>query len=228
MAGGLATRLRPITEKIPKALIEVAGKPFIEWQLNYLRKQGIHKIVICIGYLGEMIQDLVGSGKQLDLQICYSSDGSTLLGTGGAIKKALPLLGENFFILYGDSYLPTNFCKVKIAYENSKKKALMTVFKNKNCWDKSNVRFENGKILNYDKFSQNIEMHYIDYGLSIASAEVFAKYESEKPFDLADVYQTLVMQDQLAGFEIYERFYEIGSYSGLKETESFLKNITQN
>jgi len=221
LAGGLATRLRPITQTIPKALVEVAGKPFIDRQLEYLRGQGVQRIVLCIGYLGELIQDVVGTGERFGLQVSYSPDGSSLLGTGGAIKKALPLLGGHFFVLYGDSYLPVDFTKVQRAYDQSGQPALMTVLENGNRWEKSNVLFKGGRLVAYDKRAPSSDMAHIDYGLGVLAAEVFAKYPSDEPFDLADIYQTLSRQGQLAGYEVHDRFYEIGSHSGLKEAEEF-------
>ena len=137
LTGGLATRLRPITKSIPKALIEVAGKPFIAHQLQYLRLQGITSVILCTGYLGEMIQNFVGNGSNWDLEVNYSSDGSILLGTGGALKRALPRLGENFFVLYGDSYLPINYVNVQKAFIDSGKLGLMTVLHNKNQFSHS-------------------------------------------------------------------------------------------
>ena len=221
LAGGLATRLRPITQTIPKALVEVAGKPFILRQLEYLREQGVQHVVLCIGYLGEMIQDVVGAGERFGLQVDYSPDGATLLGTGGALKKALPLLGEHFFILYGDSYLPVDFTGVQKAYALSGQQALMTIFENGDRWDKSNVLFEGGRLMEYNKHAPRPDMAYIDYGLGVVAAEVFAQYPADEPFDLADVYQTLSKKGQLAGLEIHDRFYEIGSPSGLKEADNF-------
>jgi MurNAc alpha-1-phosphate uridylyltransferase len=221
LAGGLATRLRPITQTIPKALVEVAGKPFIVRQLEYLRAQGVQRVVLCIGYLGEMIQDVVGTGERFGLQVSYSPDGAKLLGTGGALKKALPLLGEHFFILYGDSYLPVDFSGVQQAYAKNGQRALMTVLKNGDRWDKSNVFFEGGRLVEYNKRAPRPDMAYIDYGLGVVSAEVFAQYPADEPFDLADIYQTLSTHGELAGLEVHERFHEIGSHSGLKEAEEF-------
>ncbi len=221
LAGGLAMRLRPITKTIPKALVEVAGKPFIERQLEYLRDQGITKIVLCIGYLGEMIQDVVGSGERFGIQVYYSPDGPTLLGTGGALKKALPMLGNEFFVLYGDSFLPVDFAEVQRGFKNSGQSALMTVFANGDQWDKSNVLFEAGTLIEYNKRNPRPEMAYIDYGLGVLAADVFSSYPHRTPFDLADLYENLSVKKQLAGMEVMQRFYEIGSHSGLKEMESY-------
>ena len=221
LAGGLATRLRPITQTIPKALVEVAGKPFILRQLEYLREQGVQRVVLCIGYLGEIIQDVVGTGEQFGLQVSYSTDGSTLLGTGGALKKALPLLGEHFFILYGDSYLPVDFGVVEQAFLASGLPALMTVLKNGDQWDKSNVLFSYGKLLEYNKRSPRPHMAHIDFGLGVVSSSVLDSYPDSLPFDLGDVYEALSLQGRLGGLEVYQRFYEIGSHIGLKETEEY-------
>jgi len=225
LAGGLATRMKPITEKMPKSLIEVNGKPFILHQLDYLKSQGIQNIVLCIGHLGHMIQSLIGDGKALDLNIQYSLDGDKLLGTGGAIKKALPLLSKDFFVLYGDSYLPINYKDVEDAYVSSKKNALITVIKNNNQWDKSNVEFASGTLIEYNKHQPNKRMHFIDYGLSILNQSIFDAYPENESFDLSDLYHTLSLHGHLAGFETFDRFYEIGSQNGLKETEIYLSKV---
>src|ERR1700712_1818752 len=161
LAGGLATRLRPITETIPKALVDVAGVPFVCRQLEYLREQGVKKVVLCTGYLGEMIEDVVGDGSAFGLEVAYSPDGPTLLGTGGAMKQALSLLGDSFFLLYGDSYLPIDFSKVEEAFIEGGKSGLMTVLDNGDRWDKSNVLFRDGRLVEYNKKSPRAEMRYI-------------------------------------------------------------------
>lgn len=218
LAGGLATRLQPITQTIPKALVDVAGQPFICRQLEYLHAQGLRQVVLCIGYLGEMIQAVIGDGSQFGLEISYSPDGPELLGTGGALRQAMSLLGENFFVLYGDSFLPINFAEVENRFLTSKRKALMTVLENNNRWDKSNVVFRDGELLEYNKTATRPEMHFIDYGLGVLSRSTLEKYPVAKAFDLAEVYQALSAQGQLAGYEVAQRFYEIGSHEGLKET----------
>lgn len=222
LAGGLATRLRPLTETIPKSLVEVNGEPFISHQLKLLHSKGIREVIICVGYLGEMLEDYVGDGHRFDVQVSYSHDGDVLLGTAGAIKKALPLLGENFFVLYGDSYLPCDYIATQQAFIASKKQALMTVYRNQGLWDKSNVVFSHGKIIIYDKSKQTPDMHYIDYGLGIANEQAFQAIPNDKTYDLALLYQELLLQNQLAAFEIKERFYETGSFSGINELELLL------
>lgn len=226
LAGGLATRLRPITQTIPKALIEVAGRPFIDHQLEYLRKQGVSSVVLCIGYLGEMIQDIVGDGSHWNMQVRYSPDGPLLLGTGGALKQALPMLGEQFFILYGDSYLPIDFPKVQSAFMDCGKLGLMTVLKNQNQWDKSNVQYEGGRLIEYNKAVISSQMHHIDYGLGLLRAEVLNSYPAGQPFDLSKVYNQLSLEKQLAGYEVFERFYEIGSRQGIDDTQTYLLQQT--
>ncbi|MCZ2207543.1 nucleotidyltransferase family protein [Cylindrospermopsis raciborskii] len=221
LAGGLATRLRPITEKIPKALVPVAGKPFIYHQLAYLGKQGVDRVVLCIGYLGQMIQDVVGNGAEFGLSVSYSPDGPVLLGTGGALKQAVHLLDKSFFVLYGDSFLPINFSAVENSFLYSGKPALMTILHNGNRWDKSNVLFRNGRLEEYNKRSPRPEMEFIDYGLGVLSRSVFEQYHGGHPLDLADVYHSLSLEGNLFGYQVHERFYEIGSIPGLQETETY-------
>lgn len=227
LAGGLATRLRPITTKIPKSMVNVAGEPFVAHQLRLLAKQGITEIVMCVGYLGEQLQEFVGDGSTFGCRVEYSFDGEKLKGTGGAIKKALPLLGEEFFIMYGDSYLPTPFAPVYESYTRSGLQGLMTVFHNGNLWDKSNVLFREGRIVNYDKRNPTPDMDYIDYGLGIVKAKAFEGWSSDDTFDLALVYEALVAKGQLAGYEVKERFFEIGSHEGLGETDSLFLELQQ-
>ena len=222
LAGGLATRLRPITEEIPKSLIEVAGKPFIFHQLEYLRKQGVNSVVLCIGYLGEMIQEVVGDGSRWGMHVSYSLDGPTLLGTGGALRQALPLLGEHFFILYGDSYLPIDFSVVEKTYAATEKKGLMTILRNRNQWDKSNVEFDAGQIVEYNKTVIRPQMHHIDYGLGLLQSATLHAYPDRESFDLSKVYNDLSLAGQLAGYEVFERFYEIGSHQGIADTQAYL------
>lgn len=222
LAGGLATRLRPITEVIPKSLIEVAGEPFICHQLKYLRRQGIKSVVLCIGFLGEMIQEVVGDGSKWDMHVSYSPDGPALLGTGGALRQALPLLGEHFFILYGDSYLPIDFSDVEETYLTSGKKGLMTILKNQNRWDKSNVEFDSGQIVEYNKAVIRPQMHYIDYGLGLMQNAALQAYPVLQSFDLSKVYNELSLAGELAGYEVFERFYEIGSHQGIADTQAYL------
>jgi len=223
LAGGLATRLHPITETIPKSLIDVAGKSFVVRQLDYLRRQGIKLVVLCVSYLGEQVETVVGDGSAFGLKVQYSWDGSRLMGTGGALRQALPLLGEQFFVFYGDSYLPIDFCEVEQRYLDSGKPALMTVLRNGNLWDKSNVLFRDGCITEYNKRTPKPEMAHIDYGLGVLSASVLKDAPVNEPFDLADIYHKLSLQGALAGHEVFERFYEIGSHKGLNETIDYFK-----
>jgi len=228
LAGGLATRLRPITEKIPKSLIPVAGKPFLAHQLALLRSRGVRRVVLCVGYLGEMIQREFGDGGAFGVKLDYAFDGLKLLGTGGAIKRALPLLGKEFFVLYGDSYLPVEYRPIVEFFRRSGKPGCMTVYRNEGRYDTSNVVFRDGSVVVYDKKNRGPEMQHIDYGLSLFQATVFNGYPADKPFDLAEVMGKLVQEKQLAGYEVRERFYEIGSPAGLSELETLLKTAGRN
>jgi NDP-sugar pyrophosphorylase family protein len=223
LAGGLATRLRPITEKIPKSLLPVAGKLFLAHQLELLHARGIRRAVLCLGHLGEMIQREFGNGSAFGVQLDYSFDGPKLLGTGGAIKHALPLLGDEFFVLYGDSYLPVEYRPIAEFFRRGGKLGCMTVYRNEGRYDTSNVVFRDGEIVVYDKKNRLPEMRHIDYGLSLFKAAAFGSYSAGQPFDLAEVMGKLVREKQLAGYEVRERFYEIGSPAGLNELEMLLK-----
>ena len=224
LAGGLATRLRPITEKIPKSLLTVAGQPFLAHQLKLLHKAGLREVVMCVGHLGEMIQQQYGDGADFGLRLQYSFDGPNLLGTGGALRRALPLLGREFFVLYGDSYLPIDYQPVAEAFASQGREGLMTVFRNENQYDTSNVWFAESEIKVYDKKQRLPEMHHIDYGLSVLSAGALESWPTDTRFDLAELLQQLVARRQLAGYEVRQRFYEIGSHRGLQELETYLQS----
>lgn len=222
LVGGLATRLRPITETIPKALIEVAGKPFIEHQLALLKRNGIVRVVLCVGYRGEQIEAWLGDGRELGMELRYSYDGEHLLGTGGALRKAALLVGELFWVMYGDSYLDIDYAAVFAHFTRGHHLGLMTVFRNQGQWDRSNIVYRDGRILRYDKKVQSPDMLYIDYGLSLLRREALERIPEGQPYDLADLYTALVAEEQMAAYEVHRRFYEIGSPEGLEETRGYL------
>jgi NDP-sugar pyrophosphorylase family protein len=222
LAGGLATRMRPLTETIPKAMLEVAGRPFIDHQLELLHRSGIRRVVLCLGYLGEQVQHHLGDGRDRGLELRYSFDGPRLLGTGGALRQALPLLGEVFWVLYGDSYLEIDYPAILADFLARGVLGLMTVVRNDDHWDRSNVVFRNGRLLWYSKRARSPEMTHIDYGASLLRRQALERVPADQPSDLADLYSELVAQGNMVGHEVSERFYEIGSPSGLAETEAYL------
>jgi NDP-sugar pyrophosphorylase family protein len=222
LAGGLATRLRPMTDTLPKALIDINGEPFIIHQLRLLRSRGIEHVVLCLGYLSESIIKVVGNGSQLGIEVTYSFDGPLLLGTAGAIRHAFPKLSQSFFVLYGDSYLECDYEQVQENFEASGKPALMTVYRNEGQWDTSNVEFAGGRILAYDKQRRTPRMQYIDYGLGVFNRPVFEHLPPGKPYDLAKLYQEMIAQERLAAFEVTQRFYQVGSAAGVAELRQYL------
>jgi len=250
LSGGLAVRMRPDTISLPKAMLIAAGKPFIEHQLDLLGDKGASRVILCLGHLGGRIEEFVGDGSRFGLSVSYSHDGEKLLGTGGALKKAAKDIDGPFFVLYGDSYLDVDYAKIEEAFRRpgSAYKGLMTVYRNEGKWDSSNVVFEDGGIVRYSKKDRCGDMQYIDYGLGILSAHAFDEYERNCPlhecalplrergsplpergsctdssaFDLADVYEWLAEQKLLLGYEVFERFYEIGSSEGLRDFEQMI------
>lgn len=225
LAGGLATRLRPLTETIPKALIDIEGRPFLWHQLQLLKRNGIRRVVLAVGYLGERIQERFGDGSELEMSVDYSFDGPSLLGTAGAIRNALHLLPELFFVLYGDSYLPCDYRSIYAAFISSGRSGLMTVYRNDGLFDTSNVEYDGLRILKYDKTNRTPAMRHIDYGLGAFRRDAFAGLEAGRRCDLVEVYQALLRNGNLAAFEVRERFYEIGSPEGLRDTAEFLRRL---
>jgi NDP-sugar pyrophosphorylase family protein len=216
LAGGLGTRLGERVRDTPKPLIEVAGKPFLLHQFDLLRACGAHRIVLCVGYLGERIEAAIGDGSDLGLDIRYRYDPPELAGTAGAIRAALDDLGERFLVLYGDTYLRVDYRAVEAA--SRAWPALMTVFENAGRWDVSNVLFRDGRVVRYDKRAPAPDMRWIDYGLSVLTPAALEGGAA----DLADVMQRLAGQERLGGYLATERFYEIGTPESLAEADAFL------
>jgi NDP-sugar pyrophosphorylase family protein len=227
LAGGLATRMGPLTEQLPKALLEVAGEPFIAHQLRLFARQGIRDVKLLVGYRWEQIEWFVGNGGRFGVQVDYIVDGPTLLGTGGAVQRALDRLGPEFLVTYCDSWLDAAYAPVVQAFRGSSQPALLCVFRNENRWDASNVWFENDIVRCYSKKFRLAEMHYIDWGLGMLNAQVIAERPRGEPWDLGELYEELSISGRLAGYEMAHRFYEIGSFEGLAETNRLLELETR-
>jgi NDP-sugar pyrophosphorylase family protein len=222
LAGGLATRLGSAASRIPKALVDVAGRPFIDHQLSLLRRNGFCDVVLCVGHLGDQVEAYVGSGTSHGLAVRYSYDGPRLLGTGGALRRALPLLREVFWVMYGDSYVDVDFAGVLAAFLAQRAAGCMTVLRNDDRWDRSNVRFEDGRLLEYDKRTPSPGMRHIDYGALLLRRDAVERIPPDEPHDLADFLRGLVGEGQMVGYEASRRFYEIGSPEGLTEARGWL------
>ena len=225
LAGGLATRLRPITKKIPKSLIEIQGKPFLEYQINFLKAGGVKDILLCIGYLGEQIEERFGNGSKYGVNISYSYDGKQLLGTAGALKKAEEFLKEDFFLMYGDSYLFLDFSTIMSWFKSNNKLGLMTIFKNYNRYDKSNIAIEGNLVKLYSKTDKTEDMIYIDYGASMLRREALDFVHEDEVLSLEKLFSQLVEDRQLLAYEITERFYEIGSVNGIDEFKRYIRGL---
>ena len=228
LAGGLGTRMRPVTETIPKALVPVLGVPFVDWQLQLLAGQGIDRVLLSVGYRGDMLRQHLGDGSRFGLRLTWIDEGCDLRGTGGALRLALDAgaLEDDFFVLYGDSYLPIAMADVERAWQRCHGRALMTVMRNEGRWDASNVILSEERVVLYDKSRparRRREMRWIDYGLSILTADVIARRTSSgSSADLADILRELSVEGTLAAFEVAERFYEAGSPDGLADLEAYL------
>jgi NDP-sugar pyrophosphorylase family protein len=223
LAGGLGTRLGSHVRDTPKPLIEVAGEPFLYHQLRLLAAHGAHEIVLCVGYLGEQIEAAIGASR-FGLRIAYSYDGPELIGTLGAIRRAAPLLGDRFLVLYGDTYLRIDYAGATAAWQRSGLPAMMTVLRNEGRWDTSNVDFDGARVLAYDKRAPHTRMAWIDYGLGGLARSALDAVGPEV-VDLSDLYHHLAAQGKLFGYAATERFYEIGTPAALAETTAFLAGL---
>jgi NDP-sugar pyrophosphorylase family protein len=222
LAGGKATRLGEVTKALPKALVPLAGRPFIDHQLAGLHAQGVREVVLCVGHFADLIREHVQDGSRFGLHVRYSDDGPTLRGTGGAVRRALPLVDDGCFVLYGDSILDVDYARVLAAMPITAL-GLMTVFRNENSFDKSNVVFRNRRLVRYSKQDTTQDMTHIDYGLSLLRRPAIERIPAGRSSDLAELYSALVASGEMVGFEVTKRFYEIGSPNGLREAEEFLR-----
>lgn len=224
LAGGLGTRLRPITDTLPKVMVPVCGRPFMEYQLEVLARRGIEDVVICLGHLGHMIEDHFGDGRDFGISIRYSADGDGLLGTAGAIRNAEGLLASRFFVVNGDLYPVIDFRQVMRYFKSHESPALMVVFRNADRWDLSNVIIDRGFVRVYDREQRRVGMVHIDFGVSVFRREAFAHIPRGMPADLPAVYQPLIGRGQLLAYETPQRFYEVGSPDGLHEFEDLVQS----
>ena len=230
LAGGLGTRMRPVTETIPKALIPVAGRPFVDWQLEWLASQGVGRVVLSIGHRGGLLREHVADGGRFGLTVEYVDEGSQLRGTGGALRLALDegALPAAFFVLYGDSYLTVSLPAVWDAFGAGGRPALMTVLRNDARWDASNADYRAGRVVLYEKRPDDAgRFRFIDYGLLILSRSVVSEIPKTGRFDLARLLHRLSVENRLSGFEVADRFYEIGSPAGLADLEAHLQHASR-
>ena len=225
LCGGIGSRMSHITNR-PKSLIKIDGKPFIFHQLDLLNERGFNKVILCINHLGSMIRDVVGN-QYKNIEIKYSTDPEGVpAGTAGAVRNALSLLGSSFFVMYGDSYLPIDYQRLQAffltysyEYQNI---CMITINKNNNKFDKSNIEYKDGRILRYEKTKKmESKMEYIDYGVSAFNKNAFQRLGNGN-HDLSEVYKNLLAKNLLIGYEIKSRFYEIGSPEGLKDFEEYI------
>ena len=225
LAGGLGTRIRPVTEKIPKSLVEVEGRPFIFYQLDLLIKNRVNQVILLLGYMGEMVEEVIRQSEyHSKMSFSFAYDGPDLLGTAGSVRKAIHLMADNFFLLYGDSYLDCDYQAVYSKFSEQGRLALMTVLKNNNQWDRSNVVLDGDEILLYSKNEVTKDMNYIDYGLSIFNKNAFLRYVPEsKKYDLFNLFTELLQLKQLSSYEVSTRFYEIGSFAGIRDLEAHIR-----
>lgn len=232
LAGGLGTRVKAYTEEIPKALIPILDRPFLSYQLESLAKNGITSVVLSIGYRGQSIRDFVAKHGAFGMKVDFVDEGNDLLGTGGALRFAIDqgVMEERFFVIYGDSYLPVQYRPIWDGALKSGQPALMTIYKNNGAFDTSNVIYDQktGSIRKYTKKptdADRSDLKYIDYGLCIVTrALIQEQVPSGVVFDVANLYERLSLEGRLAGFEIYERFYEIGSHQGIQDLQGYLEN----
>ncbi|MFC1928308.1 nucleotidyltransferase family protein [Chloroflexota bacterium] len=223
LTGGLATRLGDLAKDRPKSMVKVQERPFLQYQLELLKGGGITNVVLCIGYLGEQIKSEFGDGKKLGINIEYSFEDKPL-GTAGALKKARELLNDTFFTMYGDSYVFLDFNQIMCYFKSKNKLAIMTVYKNYDRYDRSNTAIKDNLVVKYSKKDRTRDMVHIDYGVSILRKETLEIIPEDQFYSLEELFPSLIERRELLGYEVNDRFYEIGSPQGLKEFDNYIKN----
>ena len=226
LAGGLATRLRPLTEITPKSMVMIQGRPFLEYQLDFLRKNRVTSVVLCIGYLGEQIENYFGDGRKFGMNITYSYESKQLLGTAGALKKAEKLLEDPFFTMYGDSYLFLDFADALSYFKSQNKLALMSVYKNHDRYERSNTVIKGGLVKKFSKRGKTKGMVYIEYGANIFRKEALGLIPEDRPYSLEELFPELIRREELLAYEVSERFYQIGSPEGLEEFKRYVRQTS--
>ena len=221
IAGGLGTRLGSLTVNQPKSMIQILGKPFIEYQFDLLTKGSVNDVVLCLGYQSQQIEDYCGDGRKFGVNLKYSFEGKPL-DTAGAIKLAEPLLEEYFFTLYGDSYVFIDFKDMLSVWQQKKSLGVMSVYQNHDRFDKSNTAVVDGRVTFYSKEKRE-NLKYIDYGVNLFRKEVLNLIPEAEPYSMGTLFNQLISRNELLAFEVKKRFYEIGSVNGLTEFTEYVK-----
>jgi NDP-sugar pyrophosphorylase family protein len=222
ICGGLGTRLGHLTKYLPKSMIQIEGKPFLEYQIENLKKQSITDIVLCVGYQSEKIEEYFGNGIRFGVNIKYSFEKEKLLGQMGAVKNAEPLLQDTFFIMYGDSYLSVDLHKVQNFFMQHDKPALMVVYKNHDKYDRSNIIIQDNMVVGYGEKQRTRDMIYIDYGTSVFRKKVLDYTPKDTPYSTEQFFSDLIKKQELMAFESQERFYHIGNPEALEEFRNYI------
>jgi N-acetyl-alpha-D-muramate 1-phosphate uridylyltransferase len=222
IAGGKGTRLFPLTKDLPKPMVPVNGKPFLEYEINLLKNNGISDFVFCVGYLGRVIQGYFGDGEELGVRIRYSFDGEKPLGVIGALKSAEPLLEESFFMTYADCYLRADYENAMRKFRNSGRLGLMFVYENRDKYGKSDVEVKDGYVVNYDKKNNTPNMTFINYGATALRKKSLDLVPGDQEFGEEEFFGRLIKDRELLAHVVTERFYEIGTKESLKEFQEFI------
>jgi NDP-sugar pyrophosphorylase family protein len=226
LAGGLATRMRPTTLTVAKAMLDVAGRPFVDWQLEKVKRAGYDDVVMCVAFLGEQIRDHVGDGARYGLRVRYSDEGPTLLGTAGALRVALPLLAPVFLVTYGDSYLPFDYAEpLRVLMAHDDCDGVMSVFPNRGLWDASNVRTDGAHVLAYEKGTKDPAFDHIDYGALALRRSLIAPLPEGEKLGLEQIQTRVAAAGRMRAVVAPERFYEVGSPEGLAALDAKLRSV---
>ena len=222
ICGGLGTRLGHLTKYTPKSMIEIEGKPFLEYQIENLKKQSITDIVLCVGHLSKKIEEYFGNGQRFGVNLKYSFEKEKLLGQIGAVKNAEPLLEDSFFIMYGDSYLTLDLHKVYNFFMQHDKPALMVVYQNHDKYDKSNIIIQDNMVIGYGEKQKTRDMIYIDYGTSILRKKVLDYVPKGTSYSTEEFFTDLIKKQDLMAFESDKRFYHVGDPDSLEDFRNYI------
>ncbi len=223
LVGGLGTRLGRLTQEVPKPMVMVRGRPFLEHEISLLKRSGITDFVLCVGYLGEKVEEHFGDGSRWGVRVSYSWDGPRLLGPAGALKRAEPLLQEFFFVTYGDAYLRADYRGLMRTLVDSGRLGVMAVYQNRNKYGRSDVAVRGESIVRYDKRGGE-GLDWVNFGVSALSRRALALIPAGRECGEEEFYGQLIERDELLAFPVPDRFYEIGTPASLKEFEQFVSS----
>jgi NDP-sugar pyrophosphorylase family protein len=222
LAGGKGTRLRPLTYRIPKPMVHISGKPFLQHQMEFIKSFCIYEVLLLVGYLGDHIVKYFGNGAEFGVDIDYAYE-KTPLGTGGALKNAESQLAGEFLLLNGDTLLPIDYGELIQYFRRHNRIGAIAVYSNSEKIAPNNIAIgKSNLVMTYNKKNSQ-GMTHIDAGVMVFKKEVVDLIPGDQICSLEEeIFHKLIRAKQLVAFSTNQRFYDIGSFKGLEGIKEIL------